>query len=195
MQNKVIILIVLLLICLIALLSVSFVLMTIKNQPIRQQQQIIEEEKKITTMSLTLFPDASSVHKQQPNRINILLDVDQSDEQPRIIQIELAYDPHALSDIVLTPGPYFSSPTVLFSEINQNTGRISYALSGNPDPRAAQKTVATITFIPNETFQGSETTIRFLPKSMIRGTSETNLLTTTYGTKLYFATASAQPTQ
>ena len=143
--------------------------------------------------SLTLSPGSPTIQRTQPVRVQVILEAEkQNTEQPSVVQLEIAFDPNALLNPTIEPGKYFPSQTVVLTTINQHSGRISYALSGVTESTQMPGTIATLVFIPNPAFAGKETSIYFLPKSMIRGTiTDTNLLMATYGTKLFFATGSA----
>ena len=140
--------------------------------------------------SLTLSPDNPTLIANQINTLKVILETQKpQNQQPQTVQFEIAYDPNALHQIKLLPGTYFGAPKLLLSSINEKTGRISYALSGTATMLSG--IAATITFVPNPAFSGKETSVYFLPKSMIRGIAEENLLNATYGTKLFVATPSA----
>lgn len=145
--------------------------------------------------SLTLSPHNQIIQQDQINTVDIILETQKdTNTQPRLLQMEIAYDPTALFDVEVTPGDFFANPTVSLKTINTNTGRISYALE-KTEADTTQKTTgiaARLTFLPNPSFVGRETSLYFLGKTIIHGTTEGDILTTTYGTKLFFATASAK---
>ncbi|HSA84164.1 MAG TPA: hypothetical protein VLF20_04740 [Patescibacteria group bacterium] len=147
-----------------------------------------------TSYSLTLSSVSPAILPNQTNTIAVLIEKQETNANPPdTIQIEIAYDPNALLSIDIKPGTYFTTATERMNLINYQQGRISYAISGTALPEGSTGTVAFISFIPNPAFQGKETSLYFLPKSMIRGKTDTNLLKATYGTKLFFATQSATP--
>jgi hypothetical protein len=155
----------------------------------------------ITTIhSLTLSPENSAAIPGQINTVNIILDTQNSStSKPQLIQMEISYDPNALLDVDITPGDFFTHPTVSLKTINTHTGRISYALQSQATEVTTQtdmlKTrVAKITFIPNPAFSKGETPLSFLGKTKIRDKANDTLITATYGTLLFFASGSAAPT-
>lgn len=144
--------------------------------------------------SLTLSPENITVLKGQTNTINILLESQNNTvTQPKLIQVEIAYDPKALSDVVITPGDFFTNPTIPLEKINTHSGRISYVLEATNQKTTTilKKHVARLTFVPNPAFLGQETSITFMGKTMLRGTTDTDIHMATYGTKLFFASSSA----
>lgn len=191
--------IILLSICLVALISLSlgiiFLYPTIqKDNSFVSQIPFTATPTTPTSVTLQLTPTNQQLVKGQINKVNILLDAKSINENdtPQIIQMEIAYDPLAFSDVSITPGDFFTDPTVLLSTINIRTGRISYALAASQANAPSKTTgvVATISFVPNPTFAGAETTLSFLGKTMIRGKNDINLLTDMYGTRLYLASSS-----
>lgn len=142
------------------------------------------------SLSLTLIATSSAVTENQTYTLHVITETHTNNkEKPTIIQLEIAYDPNALSQVSITPGTYFDAPQVLLNNINTHTGRISYALSGKEINETGS--IATISVTKNPAFPDVETSLSFLPKSMIKGITDTNLLMATYGTKLYFASGSA----
>ena len=83
------------------------------------------------------------------------------------VQLELQYEPNVLTNVTVTPGSFFKNPSVLLSQIDAKTGRISYAFGvGLKDKGVVGKGVAaTLTF---EAGSGAprQTAILFLPKTL-----------------------------
>jgi len=144
---------------------------------------------------LSLEPISPTVLEGQINTINVVLDAHTPNDKPQLVQLEIAYDPTALSDVTITPGDFFTNATILLNTINPNTGRISYALEGSTTQQETNTNgiVAMISFIPNPTFIQPETTLSFLGKTMIQDNDGTALLTATYGTRLIFLNKNAVP--
>ena len=90
------------------------------------------------------------------------------------IQLELQYDPKVLTNVSVTPGVFFKNPVVLLNQIDVKKGRISYAFgSGLTDPAVmGQGVIATLAF-EAEKGLGEETTILFLPKTLVTAEGET----------------------
>ena len=116
-----------------------------------------------------------------------------TNDDTKLIQVELSYDPRVLTGVSLSPGDYFQHPTVMLNLVDTKTGRISYAIeSADKTPHGTTGTVAEITFTVNPAFSGKETNIFFLPKTVIRSAEGKNMLTATYGTKLLFVNKNAK---
>lgn len=85
------------------------------------------------------------------------------------VQIELSYDKDVLYDVDITPGTFFTSPTVLLKNIDTENGRITYALGvplGSTGGIMGQGPVATLNFSENDSTKSS-TTINFDKKSLV----------------------------
>lgn len=84
------------------------------------------------------------------------------------VQLELQYDPEILTNIIISPGSFFTKPDVLLNQIDTKTGRISYAFGvGLADEGVVGKgTIANLTF-STKTKTPARTTITFLPKTLV----------------------------
>ncbi len=90
-------------------------------------------------------------------------------------QIELSFDPKALTSIDVTPGSFIKSPTVLIKTIDTKTGVIRYAIAIKPGDKMVKGTgtIATISFNKEG---ASPTSINFLPQSQVSTTSHNQSL-------------------
>lgn len=142
--------------------------------------------------SLTLTPETTMISKLQTNTVDIVFDSPHNTNfKPKIIQMEIAFDPMALEDVTISPGDFFTDPSVALNIIDSNTGRISYALQTAKENQKTHGIVARLSFTPNPVFSGIQTPLSFLGKTMIRDTANENISTATYGTKLIVASGSA----
>lgn len=82
------------------------------------------------------------------------------------VQLEMQYDPQALTNVSVAPGVFFKNPVVLLNQIDRKAGRITYAFGIGFTEQGAvgQGTVATLTF---ETKTPQQTSILFLPKTLV----------------------------
>lgn len=201
MSKKIILLLSLFLIIFLACIA-SFVIIQnpqwlTQNSPVTRLLTPNPSPTPIGINSLSLTPATPSIIPGQINTVTVVLHSQNSNEnnKPRIIQLEISYNPAALSDVALVPGDFFDNPTILLTTINERTGRISYALEARSTKGSGKTigTVATISFTPNSAYTNRETTLSFLEKTMIRGKTDANILTDKHGTKLFFATGSATP--
>jgi len=84
------------------------------------------------------------------------------------VQLELQYDPAALTYVAIAPGPFFAKPDVLSNQIDAKTGRITYAFGAGLTGKAiaGEGIVANITFSAKvQTL--TNTSITFLPKTLV----------------------------
>lgn len=114
------------------------------------------------------------------------------------IQLELSYDPEILSNVTVTPSEnnlFGTNPAVLINSVDQDLGRISYAiaLGGlNDDEVTGNGNIASITFNAN-TALAQNTQISILPKTTVRSLRSTNsLLQNALPLNIIFSTSSAQ---
>lgn len=84
------------------------------------------------------------------------------------VQLELSYDPKVLSNVDLRPGSFFTKPTVLLEKIDEENGKITYALGVGVGEKGVKGSgnVAVITF--TEKSGATKTTyINFLPETVV----------------------------
>lgn len=179
-------------------LSIIAVLLNKNNQPVSVSRSLQPTPSITAINTLALVPQSLTVLKDQTNTIDVVFESSTRTILPRVIQMEIAYDPNALFDVTITPGSFFTKPTESLKVINTNTGRISYALEASvpstpttDNTQITKGTVARITFTPNPAFANLETSLSFLGKTKIQGETESKIMTATYGIKLLFATPSA----
>lgn len=86
---------------------------------------------------------------------------------PTAVQIELSYDPTAISNVDVKSGPFFANPVELIKKIDSANGRVSYAVGVALGEKGASGSgiVAVVTFTKVKT--SGTTTISFLPKSLV----------------------------
>lgn len=98
------------------------------------------------------------------------------------VQLELQYDPKVLTNVVVTPGSFFTKPVVLLNQVDSKTGRISYAFGIGPAGRGVvgKGIAANLTFSAKAKPE-EKTAIIFLPKTLVtaEGISESVLRQTT----------------
>ena len=97
------------------------------------------------------------------------------------VQLEMQYDPEVLTNVEVAPGSFFKNPTILLNQIDEKTGRISYAFGINPADQGVmgQGVIATLSF-QAKTQAPVQTQIMFLPKTLVtaENTNESVLKTT-----------------
>lgn len=114
--------------------------------------------------SLYLSPSTLAVSSPSGS---VDVDIDTSLNKVSAVQLELSYDPRAISIVDINPGTFFEQPGTLLKTIDAASGRISYALVVPPNLPAKQGkgTVAKIQFMVLS--QGQSTAISFLPKTQV----------------------------
>lgn len=117
---------------------------------------------------LTLAP-ALPTESSKTAQYTLAVSMDTGDNTVNSVQLEMAYDPQALTNVVVTPGTFFQQPSPLVNTINTTDGRISYALTEQIDlpSKKGIGTVAYISFNVSPAFTEKTTTISFLPKSAV----------------------------
>jgi hypothetical protein len=176
----------------ILLLILIFVSGIYIKTEIREQNKIIPQAP-ISTPTPTLQPESSLSFAPdtiysivgQSHEVNIQLN--SQGKYPTSAQLELAYDPTILTEITLTPGALFPNPKILLNNIDEATGRISFALSLSPNekPRQMSAVAAKMKFKIRENTLQNQTAIYFLPKTSIISQDGNIPLKITYGLKIF----------
>jgi hypothetical protein len=96
-----------------------------------------------------------------------MIDTDKNEVQA--VELEISYDPKALTNISLTPGDFFPNPVVLIKNIEPKNGRITYALGITPAQKSVKGkgSVAIITFSRLSGTLQSQTSLTLMPKSLV----------------------------
>ncbi|SRR6266568_3486051 len=184
--------IVLFAILLIGIGALFFVMYGIKSNPIISSlTQTINNTSRLVDTTLSFSTAQQSLQPGQTVSVAIVL----HNPQPHLdlAQLELAYDPTVLTVNSLSPGAFFTDPTVALQNIDPTTGRISYALRCQPAQRAnsasdcvnpTASTLAVITFSVNSYAIKNTTALSFLPKTVIRTRNGRDILQGTTGLQL-----------
>lgn len=111
---------------------------------------------------LSLIPSATA----QTNSIDIHIDT--LGDNVTAVQAELMYDPTIITNVHITQGTFFQDPIVLFNQVDQKSGRISYAQGIRPldQPQKGMGTIGTITYNLMPKAKGP-VTLTFLPKTKV----------------------------
>jgi hypothetical protein len=146
--------------------------------------KIFPTEAIVSENVLSINPNPLTASAGKPATIQVM--IDSKGTKPNLIQIELAYDPSVLSAVTIIPGTFFQNPEVRLNKINERNGRISYAIAPGAlqDKQNTSNIVATIAVTPRTTARKRETTLYFLPKTVVRTEHEENTLKVAYGTKI-----------
>ncbi len=134
--------------------------------------------------TLALTPNPLTLSSNQTGSINVVLDT--AVENATAVQLEISYDPAVLSNVDITPGTFFTNPTVLLKKVDQTQGKISYAISAALTDKGKQGkgTVATITFAAQGQ-TGKTSPVAFLPKTLATAQgAQTTILKTLTSTSI-----------
>lgn len=123
-----------------------------------------------TTITLSSTP--ASVSATSSYTLNA--DVSTNGNKLTAVQMELSFNPKAITNVDVLPGSFFNNPVVLLKKVDQTAGRISYAIAikGDQEPASGTGTVAVIQFQPIKDSGLTTTSISFLPKSMASDASQ-----------------------
>ncbi|HSW47464.1 MAG TPA: cohesin domain-containing protein [Candidatus Saccharimonadales bacterium] len=122
--------------------------------------------------SLYFNPNLIMMTASQSAQVDIELNHNQAENNSKLIQLEISYDPTILYNVRVMSGNYLTNPDVILNNIDSTTGRISYALKSdfsNPN----SKILATIHFNALNLGFEKQTKISFLPKTLMRFDEET----------------------
>lgn len=119
----------------------------------------------LSQTTLTLSPALLSLSSNSGS-LNVV--IDSGNNKITAVQLELSYDPKALTAVDIQPGPFLDKPITLIKTIDDKNGKISYALGISPTATAknGQGSVATITFSSAQQ-TGQTTQITFSPKTLV----------------------------
>lgn len=148
----------------------------------------------------TPTPFAQTKLNFSPNPVQMASDsgstnimIDTGSNPVTAVQLEIAYDPAALTAVSVTPGNFFNNPDVLtpLNAIDTKNGRVTYAMAIKPNETGikGKGTVAIVSFTKNPTATATTTKIRILPKSLVSATGLTKsvLFTTNVDVTINFA--------
>jgi hypothetical protein len=169
-----------------ALLLITFaLLMMALYQPsaLKTIQQPIVTTKEPIVQTVLSFgnPSVATSSSTSTSTLNYSLPINISTGKNKVtaVQLELQYDPQVLTNVAVTTGSFFTTPSVLLNQIDFKTGRISYAFGISPTGQAimGKGNVANLTFSYIKSASPEKTAIIFLPKTLVtaEGVSESVL--------------------
>lgn len=173
MPKKTTILIILLAVVTALLIIVALTSETTRNLiPLPNGDNKIQQTTEAPTPKASLYfqPSTLTATTNGQQSVNIL--VDSAGMGVFGAQIELQYDPRAISNVNIVPAQnnfFGNQPTVILDSVDPTQGRASFAIGANIDggDKIGTGVVATLTFTPN-VFSGLSTTqIIFLPKTTV----------------------------
>lgn len=144
--------------------------------------------------TLELSPNPLTLTAQSET-INV--EIDSGNNKVTAVQLELSYDPKAITSLIITPSLFFENPVVLLNNVDAKNGKVSYALAISPtgNPKVGKGTVATIN-VKTALAQNQQTSITVLPKSLVTAEGvDTSVLKTSSGVSIIYSPQTTQPTQ
>lgn len=139
------------------------------KQPTQERQTTIVNQPTPTPVeqsTLTLSPNPATLTSGNSGTINVVIDTGAN--EVIAVQLELSYDPEALSSVTIAPSEFFTTPYILEDDVDRQTGRITFALGLRPSqvPVTGIGNVATIRFTKAAGATGI-TAIEVLPNSLV----------------------------
>lgn len=147
---------------------------------------------------LSLSTETQTLQPGQTATLAIL--IHNVNPHPNIAEIELSFDPNIFTVESVSPGSFFTKPTVALQSIDPVAGRISYALRcpntqnsnaimqcDNP----SSTTLATVTVSVNPYATQNTTKLTFLPRTVIRIKDGRDVLKNASGLNLKIGSAYA----
>lgn len=155
------------LILILALAGITLFFLFLAIRPQFKKQELVLSPTPTPTPAAQSVLSLQQAQQQTPGTMTYNVVINSNINTVNAVQLELAFDPKVLSNITVTPGPFFPKPVQLIKNIDYKNGRISYALGIQPADYGVkgQGVVATVTFSYVPTAQS--TTITFLPKTIV----------------------------
>jgi len=142
--------------------------------------------------TLEISPNPVTLPSNGKGSVQVLIDTNQNVVNG--VQLEVSYDPKAITNVIMTEGTFFQNPQVIWSTVDSKNGRISQAQVLQPSQSGikGKGVVATITFSKVPGTLMSQTQLQFLPKTKTSQSGiDASVLKTSAGTTIYLGTPSA----
>lgn len=141
--------------------------------------------------TLELSPNPVTVLPNGTGSVEVIMNTNENTATGT--QIELSYDPKAITNVVVTPGTFFQDPLIIpqWNKVDTQAGRISHAQVLQPSAAGikGQGVIATIRFtkVPNSGL--SQTQIQFMPKTAVTQSGiNPSVLKSSTGATIYLGT-------
>lgn len=184
MNQKTVALILSLFFITVILLGAAFQANRSSQQPAQDQQQPQQPSAPVASQAqtvLSLSPNPVTLGANNAGAVEVV--IAPGDNPITGVQLELEYDPKALTNVQVEQADYFTQPITLFDIVDKETGRATFAIGINPqqEPTNKQGTVARITFTKAPGATMAETNLTLLPSSVVSasGVSDTVLKSVT----------------
>ena len=160
-----------LLIVILALIAISLVYVAFlsKDAPLKEivQKTQLQGETNLADTSLSIN---EATKDEESNNYYSIVNIDTGKNGVIGVQLELYYDPTLITNITVTPLDFFPQAVEVLKKIDQQNGRISYALTVSPGEAAVKGTgqLVKINYTPIGN-DGVNSVINFLPKTEVSG--------------------------
>lgn len=171
MPKRTLILILVLIIVTIGLVWLSVYTIPSQKPPTVTKQPVVLPFAK-TTITLSSSPTATLA---DPSIYILDTTISTQDNKVTAVQLELSYDPKAITNVDILPGTFLNDPVVLLKNIDEKNGRISYAIAIKMGGEAVSGSgsVAQVQFSPVKGSNLTTTSINFLPKTKVSAEGQT----------------------
>lgn len=157
--NKTFFLVIGLIILTVALLIIS--LSGKVNTPFNDATEESSKSDAHTTLSIS-----EEVRANTDGKYEVDVNISTGEDQVTGAQIELSYDPDALTDVEIIPGGFLESASILDQKVDEANGKITLTLGSSleSEPVEGDGIIAIISF---SKANDSETNIEFLPETVV----------------------------
>lgn len=187
MPKKTLVLIILLLIIVLGLL---YMLLSPKTKDVSFNPPLPPATPTSVAKTTLSFSKDSIVISSRSATADIV--VNSNGQELTALQFEMSYDPKTVVVSDITPGDFFTNPTVLFRKIDPTLGKLSYMLAIPPTGTAKNGTgtIAVISFnTTSNLLSGKSTEFTFLPKTLVTAKNiKESVLEKTTGLKIFYLT-------
>lgn len=170
----------------------AFILYEVKQNPIITSiTKPLISRLKPARADLSLLTNEQAVKAGQT--VTVAVSIHDTNPDPNVAQLELGYDPTAVTIDTITPGTFFIKPVVALQNIDPVAGRISYALAcpnaqntntPNTCVNSSSSTLVKITLSINPYTIQNTTALSFFPKTVVRTGTGRDLNIKTSGLQL-----------
>ncbi len=156
--------------CLIIAIGL-WILVVTNNEKNEIKKQVAKQEHKQNIPATLTISGSTITETTIPLAIHL-----QSATDISLAQIEIGYDPNVLEVTTVMPGDIFVKAQVLLKKINNNSGRVTFALqctitTGKPCINAQSSTLAKLTARQIAPATPNLTTISIMPKTVLKTAS------------------------
>src|SRR4030067_2808404 len=120
----------LLLIVVLIIVTVGLVWLSVYTVPQEKAPTVTKKPAVVpfakTTITLSSSPSAVT---NELNLYSLDTQISTGDNKITAVQLEISYDPKALTNVDILPGDFLNDPIVLLKNVDEKNGRISYAIA------------------------------------------------------------------